>query len=36
MRRWIRRVGPDRLEDLYVLNDADVRAKGRDVPDLIA
>ena len=30
VRRWIRRVGPDRVEDLYVLNDADVRAKGRD------
>jgi tRNA nucleotidyltransferase (CCA-adding enzyme) len=30
VRRWIRRVGPDRLEDLYVLNSADVRAKGRD------
>ena len=30
VRRWIRRVGPDRLEDLYVLNAADVRAKGRD------
>ena len=35
VRRWIRRVGPDRVEDLYVLNDADVRAKGRDFePDL--
>jgi tRNA nucleotidyltransferase (CCA-adding enzyme) len=30
VRRWIRRVGPERLEDLYVLNAADVRAKGRD------
>jgi tRNA nucleotidyltransferase (CCA-adding enzyme) len=30
VRRWIRRVGPDRVEDLYVLNGADVRAKGRD------
>jgi tRNA nucleotidyltransferase (CCA-adding enzyme) len=30
VRRWIRRVGPDRVEDLYVLNSADVRAKGRD------
>jgi tRNA nucleotidyltransferase (CCA-adding enzyme) len=37
VRRWIRRVGPDRVEDLYVLNAADVRAKGRDVePDLEA
>jgi tRNA nucleotidyltransferase (CCA-adding enzyme) len=30
VRRWIRRVGLERLEDLYVLNAADVRAKGRD------
>jgi tRNA nucleotidyltransferase (CCA-adding enzyme) len=30
VRRWIRRVGLDRVEDLYVLNEADVRAKGRD------
>jgi tRNA nucleotidyltransferase (CCA-adding enzyme) len=30
VRRWIRRVGPDRVQDLYVLNGADVRAKGRD------
>jgi tRNA nucleotidyltransferase (CCA-adding enzyme) len=30
VRRWIRRVGPDRVEDLYLLNEADVRAKGRD------
>jgi tRNA nucleotidyltransferase (CCA-adding enzyme) len=30
VRRWIRRVGADRVEDLYVLNEADVRAKGRD------
>jgi tRNA nucleotidyltransferase (CCA-adding enzyme) len=30
VRRWIRRVGRERVEDLYVLNDADVRAKGRD------
>ncbi len=29
VRRWIRRVGLDRLEDLYALNEADVRAKGR-------
>src|SRR5579862_2180653 len=33
VRRWIRRVGPDRVEDLYALNDADVRAKGRDFDD---
>jgi tRNA nucleotidyltransferase (CCA-adding enzyme) len=30
VRRWIRRVGPDRVQDLYALNEADVRAKGRD------
>ena len=30
VRRWIRRVGRDRVEDLYTLNDADVRAKGKD------
>lgn len=30
VRRWIRRVGPDRLEDLYRLNAGDVRGKGRD------
>jgi tRNA nucleotidyltransferase (CCA-adding enzyme) len=30
VRKWIRRVGPERVEDLYVLNEADVRAKGRD------
>jgi tRNA nucleotidyltransferase (CCA-adding enzyme) len=37
VRRWIRRVGPERVEDLYVLNEADVRAKGRDFePDLAA
>jgi tRNA nucleotidyltransferase (CCA-adding enzyme) len=37
VRRWIRRVGADRLNDLYALNEADVRAKGRDcVKDLDA
>lgn len=30
VRRWIRRVGRERLQDLYALNEADVRAKGRD------
>jgi tRNA nucleotidyltransferase (CCA-adding enzyme) len=35
VRRWVRRVGRDHVEDLYVLNEADVRAKGRDFePDL--
>jgi tRNA nucleotidyltransferase (CCA-adding enzyme) len=37
VRRWIRRVGKDRVEDLYLLNEADVRAKGKDaMPDLEA
>jgi tRNA nucleotidyltransferase (CCA-adding enzyme) len=37
VRRWIRRVGADRLEDLYRLNEGDVRGKGRDFePDLQA
>jgi tRNA nucleotidyltransferase (CCA-adding enzyme) len=37
VRKWIRRVGPDRLDDLYALNEADVRAKGRDAAsDLVA
>jgi tRNA nucleotidyltransferase (CCA-adding enzyme) len=30
VRRWIRRVGSERVADLYVLNEADVRAKGLD------
>ncbi|MGO8998429.1 MAG: CCA tRNA nucleotidyltransferase [Polyangiaceae bacterium] len=30
VRRWMKRVGPERIEDLYALNAADVRAKGRD------
>lgn len=37
VRRFIKRVGIERLEDLYALNEADVRAKGtKDVPDLSA
>ena len=28
VRRWIKRVGPDRIEDLYRLNEADLRGKG--------
>lgn len=28
VRRWIRRVGKDRIEDLYLLNEADLRGKG--------
>jgi tRNA nucleotidyltransferase (CCA-adding enzyme) len=35
VRRWMKRVGTERIEDLYVLNSADVRAKGKDAsPDL--
>lgn len=30
VRRWIRRVGKERLEDLFFLNEADARAKGKD------
>lgn len=29
VRRWMRRVGVERIEDLYILNEADVRGKGR-------
>jgi tRNA nucleotidyltransferase (CCA-adding enzyme) len=28
VRRWIKRVGKDRLEDLFVLSEADIRGKG--------
>ena len=31
VRRWIRRVTPELLADLYLLNEADVLGKGRDV-----
>lgn len=31
VRRWLRRVTPELLPDLYLLNEADVRGKGRDV-----
>jgi tRNA nucleotidyltransferase (CCA-adding enzyme) len=30
VRRWLQRVGPDILDDLYELNRADVTAKGKD------
>jgi tRNA nucleotidyltransferase (CCA-adding enzyme) len=30
VRRWLRRVGPELAPDLYLLNEADVRGKGRD------
>ena len=33
VRRWIRRVSRDRVEDLYALNRADILGKGRDVTD---
>ncbi len=33
VRRWIRRVGPELVADLYKLNEADVRAKGKDASD---
>lgn len=37
VRRWIRRIGKERLEDLYALNRADVLGKGKDPePDLEA
>jgi tRNA nucleotidyltransferase (CCA-adding enzyme) len=40
VRRFIKRIGKDALEDLYALNEADVRAKGRPAengePDLSA
>ncbi len=36
VRRWIRRVGRDRLDDLYRLGEADVRAKAADIePELL-
>ncbi len=33
VRRWVRRVSPELLEDLYLLNEADVSAKGRDASE---
>jgi tRNA nucleotidyltransferase (CCA-adding enzyme) len=36
VRRWMKRVGTDRIVDLYALNEADVRAKGRDASDDLA
>ncbi|HVJ21242.1 MAG TPA: HD domain-containing protein [Polyangiaceae bacterium] len=36
VRRWLRRVGPEILDDLYELNRADVLGKGRDVTDDLA
>jgi len=35
VRRWVRRVSPELVDDLYALSEADVQAKGRDcAPDL--
>ena len=36
VRRWIRRVGKDLVPDLYRLNEADVRAKGKDASEDLA
>ncbi|HVU05546.1 MAG TPA: HD domain-containing protein [Polyangiaceae bacterium] len=36
VRRWLRRVGPEIVQDLYELNRADVRAKGRDATEDLA
>lgn len=33
VRRWVRRVTPELVEDLYLLNAADVTAKGRDASE---
>jgi tRNA nucleotidyltransferase (CCA-adding enzyme) len=35
VRRWIRRVGKERLEDLFALNEADLRGKAPSVEDEI-
>lgn len=36
VRRWVKRVGPELVKDLYALGHADVVAKGRDVSDDLA
>jgi tRNA nucleotidyltransferase (CCA-adding enzyme) len=36
VRRWLRRVTPELVEDLYALNRADVLAKGRDASEDVA
>ena len=33
VRRWVRRVSPELVEDLYALGEADVRAKGKDAAE---
>lgn len=32
VRRWMRKIGRDRLDDLYALNEADLRSKDLDAP----
>jgi tRNA nucleotidyltransferase (CCA-adding enzyme) len=35
VRRWVRRIGVERLQDLYALNEADIRGKDKDkTPEL--
>jgi tRNA nucleotidyltransferase (CCA-adding enzyme) len=37
VRRWIRRVGKERIEDLYALNEADIRGKADAIdPDMLS
>jgi tRNA nucleotidyltransferase (CCA-adding enzyme) len=37
VRKWIRRVGKERIEDLYILNEADVRGKAEAIaPEALA
>jgi tRNA nucleotidyltransferase (CCA-adding enzyme) len=36
VRRWVKRVGPDLVQDLYALGHADVVAKGKDAKDDLA
>jgi tRNA nucleotidyltransferase (CCA-adding enzyme) len=36
VRRWIRRVSPELVDDLYLLSEADVQAKGKDASEDLA
>ena len=36
VRRWVRRVSPELVDDLYALSEADVQAKGRDASEDLA
>jgi tRNA nucleotidyltransferase (CCA-adding enzyme) len=36
VRRWVRRVSPELVDDLYALSEADVNAKGRDASEDLA